>query len=107
MKKHPDADALAARLVAAANQPPMKSAVPATTQPLPPPTQEATTRKLPKKGARQKDTNEPEENTIPISLRPGRTLLDRYVIAAADRTREAGRVISAQQIMLEVLERGI
>jgi ribosomal protein S4E len=33
-------------------------------------------------------------------------LLSRYVLKAADRTREAARVISAQEIMLEVLERG-
>jgi hypothetical protein len=28
------------------------------------------------------------------------------VLKAADRTREVGKVISAQEIMLEVLERG-
>ncbi|MGA8028923.1 MAG: hypothetical protein WB992_17420 [Bryobacteraceae bacterium] len=38
-------------------------------------------------------------------MRPHRALLSRYVLKAADGTREAGRVISAQQIMLEVLER--
>ena len=43
--------------------------------------------------------------TVGITLRPGARLLNRYTLAAADRTREEGRVISAQQIMLEVLER--
>ena len=35
-----------------------------------------------------------------------RELLNRYTIAAADRTRKEGKVISAQEIMIEVLERG-
>ena len=43
--------------------------------------------------------------TVGITLRPVARLLNRYTLAAADRTREEGRVISAQQIMLEVLER--
>ena len=43
--------------------------------------------------------------TVGITLRPDSKLLNRYTLAAADRTREEGRVISAQQIMLEVLER--
>jgi hypothetical protein len=32
-------------------------------------------------------------------------LLNKYVLKASERTREEGRVVSAQQIMLEVLER--
>jgi hypothetical protein len=47
----------------------------------------------------------PPVPTVGITLRPGAKLLNRYTLAAADRTREQGRVVSAQQIMLEVLER--
>jgi hypothetical protein len=105
MKKHLAADVLAARLSAAANQPPA-----VTDAPAPPPTVEQapteTMRKQPKLKA-VLTAKDADENTVPISLRPGRSLLDRYVNAAAERTRKAGRVISAQQIMLEVLERGI
>ena len=43
--------------------------------------------------------------TVPITLRPTKALLNRYTMAAADRTRATGRVISAQEIMLEQLER--
>jgi hypothetical protein len=45
--------------------------------------------------------------TVQIALRPERDLLNRYVMAAAERTRREGKVISAQQIMLEVLESGL
>lgn len=48
----------------------------------------------------------PATDTIGISLRPARTLLQRYTIAAAERTRKTGRVVSAQEIMLEQLEHG-
>jgi hypothetical protein len=48
----------------------------------------------------------PATDTIGISLRPARTLLQRYTIAAAERTRATGRVVSAQEIMLEQLEHG-
>ena len=41
-----------------------------------------------------------------MSLRPRREVLTRYVLAASERARETGRVVSAQHIMLEVLERG-
>jgi len=43
---------------------------------------------------------------VPITLRPPKALLERYTYAAADRSREIGRVVSAQEIMLEQLERG-
>ena len=45
-------------------------------------------------------------DTVQIALRPTRELLKRYVLSAAERTRKEGKVISAQQIMLEVLEKG-
>jgi hypothetical protein len=41
-----------------------------------------------------------------ISLRPSRALLDHYTLAAAERTISEKRVVSAQEIMLEVLEQG-
>jgi hypothetical protein len=45
-------------------------------------------------------------DTVAISLRPKRSTLERYTFAAAERTKKEGRVISAQQLMLEVLETG-
>jgi hypothetical protein len=57
----------------------------------------------PKKVAKQKIVSE----TVQVTLRPRRGLLERYIVAAADRTREEMKPISPQQIMLEVLERGL
>jgi hypothetical protein len=98
MKPHRDAAALAAALTSAAATPvplperasptPANSSVP---PPLPPRTKKA--RAAP--------------DTVGITLRPDRALLARYTNEAADRTRAEGKVISAQQIMLEVLERGL
>jgi hypothetical protein len=45
-------------------------------------------------------------DTVGITLRPERDLLHDYIIEAAERTKAEGRVISAQEIMLEVLKRG-
>lgn len=45
-------------------------------------------------------------DTVGITLRPERDLLTRYTMAAAERTKKEGRVVSAQEIMLEVLQRG-
>lgn len=105
MKPHPGAMALAEKLGAAANEPlplpaaraPGESAVvvqvPATARASRP----SATRAEPKgKGATQA-----------ITIRPSAALLNKYVLAAAERTRTAGRVVSAQEVMLEVLERGV
>ena len=46
-------------------------------------------------------------DTVPITLRPSGALLSKYVLRAAERTREEGRVVSAQQIMIEALERSV
>jgi hypothetical protein len=106
MKMHRDADALAARIAEAASQPAAFVANVPSIAPKPVKTAE------PKEAAAlkplRKATKErlPDGDTVGISLRPHRKLLGRYVLKAADRTREAGRVISAQEIMLEVLERG-
>lgn len=102
MKKHPEADTLAARLMAAANQPAGVTAATAAT-PTPEAVPEPAPSRRPKSKARQP---KPKDDTEAISLRPGRALLNRYVLAAAERTRETGRVVSAQQIMLERLEGG-
>lgn len=120
MKRNRDSDALAARLTAAGNQPPV---VLAFTPPLPEqgepekvesvasePTDTVTTpveEARPRKARKTKPILDAvKEDTVPISLRPSRALLTRYVAAASERSVASGRVISAQQIMLEVLERG-
>ena len=45
-------------------------------------------------------------DTMALTLCPTRTLHARYVAAAAKRSQELGRMVSAQEIMLEVLEKG-
>jgi hypothetical protein len=45
-------------------------------------------------------------DTMQLTLRPTRALYGRYVAAAADRSRQEGRMVSAQEIMLEILEKG-
>lgn len=118
MKKNRDADALAARLAAAANQPPVliafpRPSPPESEAPLPEtqvPAEPAAAEPRPNRARRARPNRagpaEPEEDTVAISLRPRREVLRRYVLAASERTRETGRVVSAQQIMLEMLERG-
>jgi len=56
--------------------------------------------------ARTQKAKPKEPDTVPITLRPSSALLSKYVLKAAERTREEGRVVSAQQIMIEVLEKG-
>jgi len=110
MKQSRDAAALAASLRAAANTP---LPVPAQSQE----TEPATASIAPSSGAepparahaplRKKTTRaRPAPDTVGITLRPERELHNRYVLAAAERTRKEGKVISAQQIMLEVLATG-
>jgi hypothetical protein len=121
MKKHPETDALATRLAAAANQPPSVVPFPVSTpteEETAPPQEaesaprpatvaaEPTRRQRRKARATAQAAEQAEDNIVPISLRPHRELLTRYVLAASDRTRETGRVISAQQMMLERLEGG-
>ena len=107
MKKNRDSSELAARIAAAASQPAGRSALPAPTlisqEPaVAPPVRvpEATPLK----------TNKPkrkEPDTVPITLRPTSALLSKFVLKASERTREEGRVVSAQQIMLEALEQSV
>ncbi|WP_084044481.1 hypothetical protein [Burkholderia sp. A2] len=58
-----------------------------------------------RKAAKAAAKKEPADTTQ-LTLRPSRALLARYVAAAADRSRDTGRMVSAQEIMLEVLEKG-
>ena len=106
MKKHRDADALAARIAEAANQPAGFVANAPSVAPEPVKTAEPKQATALKPSRKSTKARLPDGDTVGISLRPHRILLSRYVMKAADRTREAGRVISAQEIMLEVLERG-
>ena len=105
MKQPRDAAALAASLTTAANAPlPLPerataSAVSMLQQTETPPQTE--TRQL-KKAVKVKIM----PDTVGMTLRPTRELLNDYTIAAAERTKAKGRVVSAQEIMLEVLERG-
>jgi hypothetical protein len=105
MKQPRDAAALAASLTNAANAPlplperatasvismPQRTETPPQTEALPP-----------KKAAKIKIMSD----TVGMTLRPSRELLNDYTVAAAERTKAKGRVVSAQEMMLEVLERG-
>jgi hypothetical protein len=105
MKKSREASELAARLAAAASQPAGMSSVttPPQTAPEPPARQAATTAVT--KPAKPKKEKAKEPQTVPITLRPDSALLNKFVLKASERTRQEGRVVSAQQIMLEALER--
>jgi hypothetical protein len=106
MKTHRDANELAARIAAAANQPAAIVTRPPVVEIEPQPVRaQVATEHTPKPKRKAKREVPSDGDTVGISLRPHRTLLNRYVLKAADRTRETGRVISAQEIMLEVLER--
>jgi len=63
-------------------------------------------RKPRKARAKAQAVDETQGDTHAISLRPLREVWIRYVLAAAERTRETGRVTSAQEIMLERLDGG-
>ncbi len=101
MKPNRNASELAARLATAASKPPALPAAPAAEEvPI--------ARTIPSAPAKRPPASKgrPATDTIGISLRPARALLQRYTIAAAERTRATGRVVSAQEIMLEQLEQG-
>lgn len=107
MKKNQNSSDLAARIAAAARQPAGTGAVPAAvlvsaTPVAKPPVSEPAASKR----TRQKEAK-PETDTVPITLRPSSALLSKFVLKAAERTREEGRVVSAQHIMLEALERSV
>jgi hypothetical protein len=107
MKKNRDSSELAARIAAAASQPAGTKSTPAAA-PAPvlvSPTREAKVPVAAPVPSKSKKTK--PEDTIPITLRPSSALLSKFVLKASERTREEGRVISAQQIMLEALERSV
>ena len=108
MKKNQNSSDLAAKITAAANQPAGRNSAPAAPILVSPPSPAA--KPVPASEAapaKQKKAKRPEPDTVPITLRPSNALLGKFVLKASERTREEGRVISAQQIMLEVLERGV
>ena len=47
-----------------------------------------------------------EGGTMQMTLRPARSLYALYVGKAAERSKQEGRNVSVQEIMLEVLEKG-
>lgn len=105
MKKNRDASDLAARIAAAAKQPAGMSSVPVPTVAVAePPTKSPVVAPAPAP-SKPKKTKAKEAQTVPITLRPDSNLWNKFVMKASERTREEGRVISAQQIMLEALER--
>jgi hypothetical protein len=111
MKKNRDSSELSARLAAAASQPAGPKSAPVAAVPVPAPvlvssTPEAKVSVAAPTRSKLKKAK-PEQDTVPITLRPSRALLSKFVLNASERTREEGRVISAQQIMLEALERSI
>jgi hypothetical protein len=108
MKKNSNSSDLAAKIAAAARQPAGAATVPAPVlvSPAPAnlvPSEPAQASTL----AKQKKVKPKEPDTVPITLRPSSDLLNKFVLKAAERTREEGRVVSAQQIMLEALERSV
>ena len=52
-----------------------------------------------------KPKSQDKAKTVAMTLRPSEELLKKYTLAAANRTRDTGRVASAQEIMLEILEK--
>ncbi len=106
MKAAKGIDDLAARLTSAAAAPLVAAPAPAAaapaTAPTPAPERAPAKRKAPKAAAKKEAAD-----TMQLTLRPTRALYGRYVAAAADRSRTEGRVVSAQEIMLEILEKGV
>lgn len=123
MKKNRDSSDLAARVAAAASQPAGRSSAPApvlapAVAPVSAPVLVSSTpaAKAPVAASlaapvparsKAKKTKPAEPDTVPITLRPSSALLSKFVIKASERTVEEGRVVSAQQIMIEVLERSV
>ena len=105
MKKSRDASELAARIAAAARQPAGMSSVPAPPKAVSEPPAKPAATKAVAEPAKPKKVKAKEPQTVPITLRPDSALLNKFVLKASERTREEGRVVSAQQIMLEALER--
>lgn len=108
MKPNRDASELAARLGSAmAKPPPLPSTLSEQSEAAPPTSAQPILRAIkPDTESLPSRRGRPPIDTKGITLRPTKELLNRYTLAAAERTRTEGRVISAQEIMLEQLERG-
>jgi hypothetical protein len=105
MKPTRDAAALAASLTAAANTSlPLPERAPAEVVAMP--QRKEAPAKADEPEAKKQGKVKQAADTVGITLRPERELLTRYTMAAAERTKKEGRVVSAQEIMLEVLHRG-
>lgn len=121
MKKNRDSSDLAARIAAAASQPAGRNSAPApvlapapAAKPAPTLVSSTPAAKAPAAAPvvaparpKAKKTRPSEPDTVPITLRPSAALLSKFVIKASERTVEEGRVVSAQQIMIEALERSV
>lgn len=107
MKKNRDSSELAARIAAAASQPAGRSSLQAPTLVSPQPAAVQAVAPLEAVPSKPKKAKRKEPDTVPITLRPTGALLSKFVLKASERTREEGRVVSAQQIMLEALERSV
>jgi len=113
MKKNRDSSELAAKIAAAASQPAGRTAAPKPAiAPAPVLVASTPTAKVPAAAPapaplKAKKIKPAEPDTVPITLRPSSALLSKFVLKASERTREEGRVISAQQIMIEALERSV
>jgi hypothetical protein len=107
MKKNRDSSDLAARIAAAARQPAGTGAVPAPVLVSAAPVVKPPADEPPAPKRTKQKKAKPEADTVPITLRPSSALLSKFVLKASERTREEGRVVSAQHIMLEALERSI
>jgi len=109
MKKNSHSSDLAAKLAAAASQPAGAATIPTPVLVSQSQAAKAPVSELPPEPTRpkQKRIKPKEPDTVPITLRPSSELLNKFVLKAAERTREEGRVVSAQQIMIETLERSV
>jgi hypothetical protein len=107
MKKNRDSSELAARIAAAASQPAGRSPLPAPVLVSPTPPAKTPPVVAEAAPAKPKKAKRIEPDTVPITLRPTSALLNKFVLKASERTREEGRVVSAQQIMIEALERSV
>jgi hypothetical protein len=104
MKKNATSSDLAARIEAAAKQPAGARKAPPAVLVSPAPAEKPPINEPAPARAKQQKAKPKEPDTVPITLRPSTELLNKYVLKAAERTREEGRVVSAQQIMIETLE---
>jgi hypothetical protein len=109
MKKNPNSSDLAAKIAAAARLPAGARTVSVPVLVSPPPVAKAAANEPVQEPtrAKQKKRKPKDPDTVAITLRPSGELLNKFVLKAAERTREEGRVVSAQQIMLEALERSV